>query len=160
MSNTKFNQHSHLTKDIDGKNAQYKAVSNRNGHLFVAFVVDRFGTVIKGVQDLMFQMFKRNARNNRNEISDAEANIIASRKLKFWLRRIACAMAKTKAMCIINRTNKLIRIQHEKEHGKGSKSSSSYFGNKMIEEEEMEKQVIDGTFDECAYVKDDDDLCP
>ena len=49
-----------------------------NPDLFVAFVVDRFGTVIKGVQDLMFQMFKRNARNNCNEISDAEANIIAS----------------------------------------------------------------------------------
>ena len=31
----------------------------------------------------------------------------------------------------------------------------------MIEEEEMEKQIDDGTFDECAcaYVKDDDDLC-
>ena len=27
------------------------------------------------------------------------------------------------------------------------------------EEEEMEKQIDDGTFDECAYVKDDDDLC-
>ena len=50
----------------------------------------------------MFQMFKRNARNNCNEISDAEANIIASRTLRIWLRRIACAMAKTKAMCIIN----------------------------------------------------------
>ena len=62
----------------------------------------------------MFQMFKRNAKNNCNEISDAEANITASRKLRFWLRRIACAMAKTKAMCIINRTDKLIRIQHEK----------------------------------------------
>ena len=34
-----------------------------------------------------------------------------------------------------------------------------YFDNKMIEEEEMEKQIDDGTFDECAYVKDDDDLC-
>ena len=102
----------------------------------------------------MFQMFKRNARNNSNEISDAEANIIASSKLRFWLRRIACAMAKTKAMCIINRTNKLIGIQHEKKHGKGSKNSSSYFDNKMIEEEEMEKQVNDGTFDECAYVKE------
>ena len=153
-----FDSTSHLTKDIDGKNAQYKAVSNRNGHLFVAFVVDRFGTVIKSVQDLMFQMFKRNARNNCNEISDAEANITASRKLRFWLRRIACAMAKTKAMCIINRTDKLIRIQHEKKHGKGSKNSSAYFDNKMIEEEEMEKQIDDGTFDECAYVKDDDDL--
>ena len=31
------------------------------------------------------------AKNNSNEISDAEANLIASRKLRFWLRRIACA---------------------------------------------------------------------
>ena len=114
----------HLTKDNNEKNAKYNAVSNRNGHKFVAFVVDRFGTVIKNVQNLMFQMFNWNARNNSNEISDAEANIVASRKLKFWLRRIACAMAKTKAMCIINRTNKLIGIQHEKKHGKGSKNSS------------------------------------
>ena len=107
----------------------------------------------------MFQMFKRNARNNSNEISDAEANIIASRKLRFWLRIIACAMAKTKAtrlcvLLIINRTDKLIGIQHEKKNGKGSKNSSSYFNNKIIEEEEMEKQVNDGTFDEYAYVKD------
>ena len=31
----------------------------------------------------------------------------------------------------------------------------------MIEEEKMEKQINDGTFDfdECAYLKDDDDLC-
>ena len=29
----------------------------------------------------------------------------------------------------------------------------------MIEEEEMEKQVNDGTFDECAYIKDYDDSC-
>ena len=106
----------------------------------------------------MFQMFKRNAKNNCNEISDAEANIIASRKLK-WLRRIACAMTKTKAMCIINRTNKLIWIQHKKKHGKGSKNSSSYFDNKMVEQEEMGKQVNGGIFNECAYIKDDDDLC-
>ena len=39
------------------------------------------------------------------------------------------------------------------------KNSSSYFDSKMIEEEEMEKQVNDGAFDECAYVKNDDDLC-
>ena len=29
----------------------------------------------------------------------------------------------------------------------------------MVEEEEMDKQVNDGTFDECAYATDDDDLC-
>ena len=87
----------------------------------------------------MFQMFKRNAKNNSAEISDTEANIVVSRKLKFWLKKIPCAMAKAKAMCIINRTSKLIGIQHEKKHGKGSKNSSIYFDNKMIEEEEMEK---------------------
>ena len=55
---------------------------------------------------------------------------------------------------------KFIGIQHEKKHGKDSKNSSSYFDNNMVEEEEMEKQVNDSTFDECAYVKDDDDdLC-
>ena len=75
------------------------------------------------------------------------------------IQKPACAMAKTKAMCIINRTDKLIRIQHEKKHGKGSKNSSTHFDNKMIEEEEMEKQINDGTFDECAYVMDDYDLC-
>ena len=60
-------------------------------------------------------------------------------------------------MHYFNRTNKLIGIQHEKKHG--SKNSSFYFDNKMIEEEEMENQINDGTFDECAYVKDVDDLC-
>ena len=88
----------------------------------------------------MFQMFKRNAKNNSNEISDAETNIVASRKLKFWLRRIACVVVKTKAMCIINRTNKLIGIQHEQKHGKGSKNSLIYFDNKMMEEEEIENK--------------------
>ena len=40
-----------------------------------------------------------------------------------------------------------ILCQHEKKHGKGSKNSSAYFDNKMIEEEEMENQIDDGTFD-------------
>ena len=70
-----------------------------------------------------------------------------------WLRLRLCVLL------IELITDKLIRIQHEKKHGKGSKNSSAYFNDKMIEEEEMEKQIDDGTFDECAYVKDDDDLC-
>ena len=85
--------------------------------------------------------------------------VVASKKLKFWLRRIACAIAKTKAMCVINRTNKLIGIQHEKKHEKGSKNSWINFDNKIVEEEEMEKQVNDDRFDDYAYAKDNDDLC-
>ena len=46
---------SHLTKDINGMIAKYNAVSNRNGHMFVAFVVDRFGTVIKVFRILCFR---------------------------------------------------------------------------------------------------------
>ena len=49
----------------------------------------------------------------------------------FWLKRIASAMANTKAMCIINRSFKLIAIQHEKKHGKDSKNSSAYFDDKI-----------------------------
>ena len=84
-------------------------------------------------------MFKRNAKNNSAEISDAQANIIASRKLRFWLKRFACVLVKTNAMYIINRTSEQIGIQHEKKHGKSSKNSSIYFDNKMIEEVETEK---------------------
>ena len=94
----------------------------------------------------MFQIFKRNAKNNSNEISDAEVNVVASWKLKFWLRGIACAMAKTKAMCIIKRTSKLIGIQHGKKNGKGSKNNPILI-NKWIEEEEMDKQLDDDKYD-------------
>ena len=111
-------------------------------------------------------MFKRNAKNNSAEIveiPDAEANIIASRKLKFWLKRIACAVVQTKAMCIINRSTKLMEIQHEKKYGKGSNNEnrSIYFDNNsmMIEEEETEKVLDDVRYSECAYIKDDDNLC-
>ena len=54
--------------------------------------------------------------------------------------------------------SQLIGIQHEKKHGKGSKNSSIYFDNKMIEEEEMEEQLDDDKYDECAYFKDEDDV--
>ena len=36
--------------------------------------------------------------------------------------------------------------------GKSSKNSSTFFDNKMIEEEEMEKQIDDGTFDGSDYI--------
>jgi len=58
----------------------------------------------------------------------------------FWLKRIASAMAKTKAMCIINKYSKLTSIQHEKKHGKGSKNISSYFDGKINCEHETDKQ--------------------
>ena len=51
-------------------------------------------------------------------------------------------MAKTKAMCIINRSTKLIAIQHEKKHGKGSKNSSTYFDNRIDIEQESDVLIF------------------
>ena len=65
--------------------------------------------------------------------------------IKFWSKRIATAMAKTKAMCIINRSTKLISIQHEKKHGKGSKNSSAYFDSRIDIEHETDKLIADNS---------------
>ena len=80
-------------------------------------------------------------------------------KTYFWLKRASAAMAKTKAMCIINRSTKLIGIQHEKKHGKGCKNSSDYFDSKIEIEHESDILIADYSFDECNYFKEDDDFC-
>ena len=76
----------------------------------------------------------------------------------FWLKRIASAMAKTTAMCVINRSTKLISIQHEKKHGKGSKNSSAYFDSRIEIEQESDILIADYSFDECSFFKEDDDM--
>ena len=88
-----------------------------------------------------------------------EAIFIAARKLMFWLKRIASAMAKTKAMCIINRSSKLTSIQREKSHGKGSKNSSSYLDDRIGIEDETDKLIADRRFDQCVYFNDDNVMC-
>ena len=51
-------------------------------------------------------------------------------------------MAKTKAMSISNRSTKLITIQHEKKHGKGSKNSSAYFDSRIDIEQESDILIV------------------
>ena len=46
-------------------------------------------------------------------------------------------------MCIINRSSKLIGIQHEKKHGEGSKKSSSYFDDRTDIGEEDNNLIDD-----------------
>jgi len=46
-------------------------------------------------------------------------------------------------MCIINRSTKLISIQHEKKHGKGSKNSSAYFDSRIEIEQETDNLIAD-----------------
>ena len=64
-------------------------------------------------------------------------------------------------MCIINRstTTKLIAIQHEKKHGKGSKNNSAYFDSRIEIEQESDILIADYSFDECSFFKEDDDMC-
>ena len=70
-----------------------------------------------------------------------------------WLKQRLCVL------CIINRSTKLIAIQHEKKHGKGSKNSSTYFDNRIDIEQESDVLIADYSFDECNYFKEDDDIC-
>ena len=91
-------------------------------------ILDKFVYVLQKTRDMMYQMFLRKVSNDRHDITETEADFIATKKTMFWLKRAASAMAKTKAMCSINRSTKLISIQHEKKHGKcsSSKNSSAY----------------------------------
>ena len=121
-------------------------------------ILDKFGNVLQKTKDMMYQMFLRKVSNDRHNITETE-DFIATKKCVFWLKHVASAMAKTKAMCIINRSTKLISIQHEKKHGKGCKNSSTYFDSRIDIEQETDKLIADYSFDECCFFKDDDDLC-
>ena len=78
-------------------------------------ILDKFGNVLDETKDILYQMFPRKVSNDKHDITEAEASFIATKKFVFWLKRIASAMAKTKAMCIlfiyiINRSSNLISI--------------------------------------------------
>ena len=110
----------HMIKSEIEKIGRYNTVLSRSGHCFMPIILDKFGNVLQKTRDMMFQMFLRKVSNDRHDITETEAGFLATKKAMFWLKRAASAIAKTKAMCIINRSTKLISVQHEKKHGKGS----------------------------------------
>ena len=149
----------HMTKSEIEKIAKYNAAVSRSGHRFMPIILDKFGNVLPKTRTMMYQMFLRKVSNDKHDITETEADFIATKKTNFWLKRASAAMAKTKAMCIINRSNKLIGIQHEKKHGKGCKNSSDYFDSKIEIEHESDILIADYSFDECNYFKEDNDFC-
>ena len=149
----------HMTKSEIEKIAKYNAAVSRSGHRLMPIILDKFGNVLPKTRTMMYQMFLRKVSNDKHDITETEADFIATKKTNFWLKRASAAMAKTKAMCIINRSNKLIGIQHEKKHGKGCKNSSDYFDSKIEIEHESDILIADYSFDECNYFKEDDDIC-
>src|SRR6056300_637929 len=148
-----------MTKSEIEKIAKYNAAVSRSGHRFMPIILDKFGNVLPKTRTMMYQMFLRKVSNDRHDITETEADFIATKKTNFWLKRASAAMAKTKAMCIINRSTKLIGIQHEKKHGKGSKNSSTYFDNRFEIEQESDILIADYSFDQCNYFKEDHDTC-
>jgi len=148
-----------MLKSDNEKIGKYNAAVSRSGHRFMPIILDKFGNVLPKTRIMMYKMFIRKVSNDRHDITETEADFIATKKTNFWLKRASAAMAKTKAMCIINRSTKLIAIQHEKKHGKGSKNSSTYFDNRIDIEQESDVLIADYSFDECNYFKEDDDMC-
>ena len=124
------------------KIGKYNNAVSRSGHRFMPIILDKFGDVLPKTRTMMYQMFLRKVSNDRHDITKAEADLIATKKINFWLKRASSAMAKTKAMCIINRSTKLISIQHEKKHGKGSKNSSAYFDSRIEIEQESDILIV------------------
>ena len=53
-----------------------------------------------------------------------------------WLKQRLCVLL------IINRSTKLICIQHEKKHGEGSKNSSAYFDSRIEIEQESDNLIV------------------
>ena len=137
----------HMLKSDNEKIGKYNAAVSRSGYRFMPIILDKFGNVLQTTKYMMYQMFLRKVSNDRHDITETEADFVATKKCMFWLKRIAFAMAKTKAMCIINRSTKLISIQHETKHGKGSKNSSAYFDSIIDVEQEIDKLIADNSFD-------------
>ena len=73
-------------------------------------ILDKFGNVLPETRTMMYQMFLRKVSNDRHDITETEADFIAIKKTNFWLKRASAAMAKTKAMCIINRSTDLTNL--------------------------------------------------
>ena len=93
----------HMTKNEIEKIAKYNAAVSRSGHRFMPIILDKFGNVLPKTRTMMYQMFLRKASNDRHDITEIEADFIATKKTNFWLKRASSAMAKTKAMsmCIM-----------------------------------------------------------
>ena len=49
------------------------------------FILDKFGNVLDGTKDMLYQMFLRKVSNDRHDITETEADFIATKKFVFWL---------------------------------------------------------------------------
>ena len=93
----------HMTKSEIEKIAKYNAAVSRSGHRFMAIILDKFGNVLPKTRTMMYQMFLRKVSNDRHDITETEADFIATKKTNFWLKRASAAMAKTlkQRLCVL-----------------------------------------------------------
>ena len=74
----------HLIKSVKEKKEKYSAAVSRSGHQFMPFVLDKFGNVLEDTKEMMmYRMFLSKAFNDKHDITESEAKLIATMKLRF-----------------------------------------------------------------------------
>ena len=73
-----------MIKSDNDKKGKYNAAVSRSGHGFMPFIFNKFGNVLQGTKDVLYQMFLRKVSNDEHDITEAEASFIATKKFLFW----------------------------------------------------------------------------
>ena len=79
---------------------------SENGFMFMPIIFESLGNTLPEVRSFMFKIYK-NYYSNRGE-SNEESTINAVRKVRFWLKKIVCAINKQNSTGILCRTQNLI----------------------------------------------------
>ena len=72
-----------MTKSEIEKIAKYNAAVSRSGHRFMPIILDKFGNVLPKTRTMMYQMFLRKVSNDKHDITETEADFIATKKTNF-----------------------------------------------------------------------------
>ena len=78
-----------MIKSEDEKKENNAPCVSRSGHHFMPFILEKFGNVLDGTKDMLYQIFLRKVFNDKHDITEAEASFIATKKFLLWMKRIA-----------------------------------------------------------------------
>ena len=67
-------------------------------------------------------------------------NYFSTTTTKYYKIILLLSTSSSSSSSSINRSTKLISIQHKKKHGKGSKNSSAYFDSRIDIEQETDRR--------------------
>ena len=96
----------HLRANEKQKNDLYSHPMSENGFMFMPIIFESLGNTLPEVRSFMFKIYK-NYYSDRGE-SNEESTMNAVRKVRFWLKKIVCAINKQNSTGILCRTQNLI----------------------------------------------------